>query len=269
MILLLSGCLTLDFLIFGAPEVDSYAFDNELVPDELIEVVPFESLDGTQLYGAWAHQPVADRPVLVFFHGRGANMEGVWDRVEFYWGWGYEVFVFDYRGFGASEGESTAAGVLEMDGLAAVRFVSEWTGQPPESIDWVSLSLGASVATHTSDEIGAHAIVLESMFASADYLVDSSASLDFAPGWFWAEEFDNVREIAKITAPVLIVHGLADDFIDPDSALQLYAAAPAPKQLWRPEGVGHADLHEVEPEAFTARALDFFANPTEQVPPPL
>ncbi|MCB9674662.1 MAG: alpha/beta hydrolase [Alphaproteobacteria bacterium] len=264
MILLLSGCLTLDFMFFDTRPVDAYTIENDLVPAERIEPVTFESTDGTRLQGVWAHQAEPGRPVAIYFHGTSSNIETDWERVEFYWTWGYEVFVFDYRGYGASEGEASAAGVLEEDGLAAVRYVSETTGLAPEDIVWVCLSLGAAVATHTSDEIGAKAIVLQSMFASADEIIDDATMLDLPAGWVFASpDLDNVAAIPHVTAPVLIVHGLADDFIDPASGPELYEAAPEPKALWQPEGVGHADVHELLPEEFTRRALEFIAAQAE------
>ena len=64
--------------------------------------------------------------------------------------------------------------------------------------------------------------------------------------------------IRKTEAPILIVHGLDDDFVIPESAPLLYDAAPGPAELWQPEGVGHSDLWEVKPEAYQERAFDWF-----------
>lgn len=252
MIVVLAGCTTFDFAVFSPTAVDAYALDFAEVPPELVEEVEFPSTDGTTLYGAWAHQdPPA--PPLVFFHGNAGNLDTYVDRVDYYWSWGtHDVFFFDYRCFGRSEGECDLD-VLEEDGRAAVEHVSASTGVPPEDIPWLSLSLGSSVAVHTNDEVRAQVVVLESMFASADDVLDDSVGLDLPEGWFFAEAYDNVGPIRDLQDPVLLIHGREDDFIPPDHVETLFAAAPDPKELWRPAGVGHADVIEVLPAEYRER----------------
>lgn len=252
-LLLLGGCMTFDWAVFPAERLDAYALDFELVPPDLVEEVRFEAEDGTSLAGVWARQE-EPAPPLIFFHGYSSHIDAYTDRVDYYWSWGtHDVFLFDYRGYGTSEGSPDEAGVMEQDGLAAVRYVVEATGVPPEDILWLGLSLGASVAVHTNDEVPARAVVLESMFASTDAVLDDSVGLDLPPGWFFDGTYDNVAAVAGATSPLLVIHGLADDFVPPDHALEVYAAAPEPKELWQPEGVGHADVIEVLPEEYRAR----------------
>ncbi len=54
-------------------------------------------------------------------------------------------------------------------------------------------------------------------------------------------------------APIFLIHGMDDTFLDPDYAMELYEAAPDPKELWRPEGVAHAGLEETLSEEYAAR----------------
>lgn len=253
----LTGCLTFDPYFFNARRVDQYAIDYDIVPAELVREVAFESSDGTLLYGVWAHQPVP-APPLVFFHGNYSDLGAHWERVEYYWGWGeHDVFVFDYRGFGKSEGDATYDGVLEEDGLAAVTYAAAESGYDAERIDWIAHSLGAAVAIHTADEIEAKSIVLENAFASAEALAADNTGLDVPAGWFFEDPFDNVAAIAAVTAPKLIVHGADDDYIRAEYAEQLYEAAPDPKELWQPDGVGHSDVWETIPDEYRDRVLTF------------
>jgi len=254
-----TGCMSLDFLFLDTPQTDAYDISTEIIPEDLIEPVTFEAEDGTVLHGMWAHQPVPSPP-LIFFHGNGGHIGDNWDRVEYYWEWHtHDIFIFDYREFGMSEGKATFDGVMEQDGLAAVEHVRAWAIAEPEEIAWVALSLGGAVAIHTLDEVSAQALVMESTFANADYLLDEGTGLDLPTGWFFKGPYDNVAEIASITAPVFIIHGRDDDFINPESAELLFEAAPKPKSLWQPKGVGHSDLFEVEPLAFEKRTLAFLA----------
>lgn len=256
-LLLLPACMTLDGMVMPSYPVDAYVIESDLIPDDLIEEVSFEAADGTKLYGLWTHQRTA-APPMIFFHGNGGHLASYTERLEAYWLWErYDVFHFDYRGFGKSEGEASFDGVFEQDGLAAVRFVADSTGYAPSEIPWVSLSLGSAVAVHTNDEIDARVVVLESMFASTNDLLDDGTGLDLPTGWFFEDEYDNVEAIRSIRSPVFVIHGLEDDYIDPEYALDAYAAAPDPKELWRPEGVNHSDIIDVIPETYRDRVFAF------------
>jgi uncharacterized protein len=255
----LSGCMTLDWAVFSPTPLDAYELDFGVVPPELVEEVSFESLDGTLLYGVWARQR-QPAPPLIFFHGNGANIDAYSDFVEYFWGWGtYDVFIVDYRGFGKSEGIPDEK-VLTYDGVAAAEYVSAATGVAPEGTPWLSVSLGSAVAVHTNDEVGAKALVLDSMFASADEVLDDSVGLDLPLGWFFEDpSYDNLAAIARVEDPVLLIHGRDDDFIPPDHVEALYEAAPDPKDLWQPDGVHHADAIDIVPELYRIVVEDWIA----------
>lgn len=255
------ACMSLDGMVLPGDPVEAYALPDDVIPASAQEIVSFPSGDGATLYGVWAHQD-PPRPPLIWIHGNGASFQNDFERVEFYWAWGaYDVFALDYRGYGMSDGPATRDGILEEDGLAAVRYVSEVTGVPPEQIPWVTLSLGSAVAAHTSDEIASRGIVLESLFASTDRLLDEGSGLDLPTGWFFTDGFDNVDAVRGSLSPIFVIHGLADDFIDPKYGREVFRAAPEPKQLWQPQGVNHSDSIEVLPDQYTERVLAFLADP--------
>ncbi|MBN2799819.1 MAG: alpha/beta hydrolase [Deltaproteobacteria bacterium] len=250
----LSGCMNLDWAILGGDPVDAYELPLELVPADQVAWVQFETEDGRTLHGVWAHQdPPA--PPLIWFHGNGSHLgtEDYWSRVEFLWALGtHDVFAFDYRGYGLSEGPADG-GMLLYDGDAAVAAVSEATGVPPEGIPWVGLSLGGAVAVHTGTRLPAQSITTVDMFLSADRSSGDATGLDLPGGWLFSEHIDNGEAIAAVQAPVFVIHGLDDTYVDPDYALELYALAPDPKELWRPEGVPHGGIEATIPEEYAAR----------------
>lgn len=263
-----SGCLNLDGLFLAAPTVDAYDLSSEVIPEEAWEVVSLPSTDGTRLSGVWAHRE--DRPPLIYLHGINNHIAtaSTKARLELYWSLGtHDVFAIDYRGFGTSEGEPDRDGVLEEDGLAAVRYVAETTGYAPDEIVWVALSLGGAVAIHTADEIDARGIVLENVFPSEEDLGDDGVGLDLPASWFFEETWDNLSEAPAVQAPTFVIHGLADDFIDPAYAPRLHDALPDPSFLWQPEGVNHDDIHEVMPEAYGEALSRFFDDPTTDPAP--
>lgn len=257
--ILLSGCLSLDFMFLDAPRVDAYDFDPELVPPERVEEVTFDRGDGTRLSGVWLRQdPPVDAPPLVFFHGNSSNLQTDFARIAWYWSWGdRDVFAPDYSGYGRSEGEASWENLQGADGHATLRYVSETAGVPISDLPVVALSLGGFVALHTADDLPPRALVLESVFANSQLLLDGSLRMDVPAGWFFAEDWENDRAIGAVEVPVLVIHGLADDFVDPRSGEILFDAAHSPKELWQPEGVGHADLYELLPDDYRERAGEF------------
>jgi pimeloyl-ACP methyl ester carboxylesterase len=253
----LTGCMVLDPVGLPAVPVDQYELAFEVVPAAQIEEVTFETADGLTLYGVWARQETPSDVPLVFFHGYSENIDAYTDRVDLYWQWGFDVFIFDYRGYGRSDGPATFDGVLEEDGLAAMEYVSATTGVEPSRIPWVTLSLGSAVALHTNDEVDAEIVVTEGALSSLDTLLEDESGLDIPAGWFFDDDFDNLEAIPNIQSPILLIHGAEDDFVDPWYSQMLYDLAPDPKDLWFPEGVGHADLHEVKPDEYRDRVLAF------------
>lgn len=255
-----TGCMSLDFMFLDAPAVDRYAFDTDLVPAELIEEVRLDPGDGAELAGVWLRQDVAtDAPPLVFLHGNGNNLETDFDRIAWYWSWGrFDVFAADYTGYGASDGEASWDALANRDGAAILAYVASARGVPVDTVPVVALSLGGFVAIHAADDAPPHALVLESVFANSDLLVDESLRLDLPPGWFFEEDWENHRAIADVRSPLLVIHGLADDYVDPRSGPILHdAAGSEDKELWQPEGVGHADLYQVDPDGYRDRVLAF------------
>lgn len=261
LILALSGCITLDRLVIPQKLREAYDLQSDVIAPELWEEVVFPSIDGVPLAGVWARHP-DPAPPLIWTHGNGGALDAELDRIETYWSWGYDVFAWDYRGFGKSSPGIDADGVLEQDGLAAVQYVSGVTGLAPAEIPWVSLSLGAAVMAHTNDEIEARAVVLENMFPSTEYLVDDAAGLDLPSGWFFEDVYDNLSAVEEMRSPVFIIHGAADDYIDPRYGRLAYDHAPDnPRWLWQPEGVNHSDIHRVIPAAYKEHVLRFLAEP--------
>ena len=263
MILLLTGCMTLDPFFFNGERVSQYGFPTDI---ERLEEVAFTSGDGTQLYGAWAWQAgQARHSTVLYFHGNAANMDHYWPQVEAIYEAGYNVFTFDYRGFGRSEGDSTHDGLL-LDGVAAVDATLQQTPwlDGADELAFVGLSLGGFVGLHTAVERAPGALVTQDMFASAEDLVELNTGMDYPAGWLVEEGFDNVGAAGQLEGvPYLLMHGSDDTYIKPDNAHRVYEAAQDPKRLWLVPGAGHADTHEVALEDYQRELVDWLGPPEE------
>lgn len=252
-LLTLVGCMSLDSFFFNGTAVSAYALPSDVIPADALEEVSFETEDGVTLYGVWAHQPGGPgAEVLVYFHGNASNIDGYMPQVDNYWTYGYETFIFDYRGFGKSVGSPSYANVL-LDGLAAVAYVEDTTGVPVEQLPFLGLSLGGSVATRVSGIHNPKVLITEDMFANGQRLMNDGSGLDIPDGWLLVDEWDNAASAAEVASPFLVIHGDSDTFIQPENAQDVYDAVTAdPKRLWFAEGADHAEDAEADPEGYEA-----------------
>lgn len=249
LLLTLLGCMKMDSFFFNPQRVGAYSLESDVIPAANLEEVTFPSGDLT-LYGVWAHQDdPGGAPVLLYFHGNTRNIDEYMGQVEVYWSLGYETFIFDYRGFGKSEGDAEITGIL-ADGAAAVAYVEATTGLSHEQIPYLGLSLGGSVAVHTAGTLPPSVLITEDMFASGQKLINDGSGMDLPDGWMLEEEWDNAAAAAEVTVPYLVVHGDSDTFIQPSHAEAVYAAANDPKRLWLVPGANHAEAPFVAPDEY-------------------
>jgi uncharacterized protein len=144
------------------------------------ENVWFTSADGTRLHGWYFKaESSAATPTIIYFHGNGGNVTNL--------GWlgqslarrQFNVLVFDYRGYGLSDGEAADERGLYSDGEAALRYVVNEKHVAPNRIVLYGQSLGTTVATEAATRCGCGALILESGFSSASSL--ASRVLPFLP----------------------------------------------------------------------------------------
>jgi pimeloyl-ACP methyl ester carboxylesterase len=210
-------------------------------PAEGAESVWFNSADGTRLNGWLFASPV--RPAtatIVFFHGNGGNISSVGWMGQRFAKHGFNVLLFDYRGYSASDGVAARESGLYADGDAAVAFVMNNKGVPPEQVILYGHSLGTTVAADVASRGKYGAVVLESGFSSASSL--AASVLPWLPTWLHflgRNRFESARKLASVKSPVLIAHGDPDRTIPTSEAHRLFASANEPKQLLIVPGAGH------------------------------
>ncbi|MBI4501361.1 MAG: alpha/beta hydrolase [Gemmatimonadetes bacterium] len=236
------GC-SLDGFLFNHRATDAYQLPGNTISANLIEPVTLRSGDNT-LYGFWVGS-AGGRPGItaIYFHGNKHDIDQYWDRVMFLHDAGINVFVFDYRGFGRSEGTPTEAG-LYADAEAALAYVLSRPGVSPDSIGLYGYSLGNVPSIYLAAErFDPLFLMAESPFAAANSLTQASLALNLPPGWLTDGRFDNVAEIRKIRAPLLLLHGEDDDFVRyRDNGRVVFENAPDPKQLKLVPGAVHDDV---------------------------
>ncbi|GIW51717.1 MAG: hypothetical protein KatS3mg081_1072 [Gemmatimonadales bacterium] len=238
-----SGC-TLDAFLFNPERLDSYRLPGNTIPDSLIEEVTFQS-GGFTLHGIWVRSNGA-RPgiTLLYCHGNKHNIDEYWDRVMWLHELGANLFIFDYRGFGRSEGKSASETGLLADGEAALNYLLSRPEVIPDSVGYYGYSLGAVVAIYlAADRRDPLFLVAESPFASAASLAQGSVNLLLPAGWLTQGRFDNAERVKRIRTPLLLLHGSEDDLVRfRDNGRVVWENAPQPKRLILVKGARHDDV---------------------------
>jgi uncharacterized protein len=210
-------------------------------PVEGGEIVWFNSADGTRLNG-WYFESQS-RPAIatiIFCHGNGGNISNVGWLGQRFAKHGFNVLLFDYRGYGASDGVVADESGLYADGDAAVAYVVNNKGVRPEQIILYGHSLGTTVVADVASRGNYGAVVIESGLSSASSV--AATALPWLPAWLHflgRNRFESARKLANVKSPILIAHGDPDGTIPTEEARILFAAANEPKKLLIVPGAGH------------------------------
>ncbi|WP_235954663.1 alpha/beta hydrolase [Sphingobium psychrophilum] len=206
----------------------------------LPRAIPVRTEDGVALTGYYWPGDPADRDVLLFFHGRGSH-QGVAARyAEHLTGQGDHVIVVSYRGFGGNPGSPTQAGLM-ADGRAYVALARQLVG-PDAHVFLVGHSLGGAVALHVAATVTVSGVVTLSTF---DKLTESAPA---GVGALLPDKWNNLDAATKIAAPLVMMHGTADDRVDMGQAAALFAAARSPTDWLIAPGAGHnPDMIRIAP----------------------
>ncbi|MEN3329290.1 MAG: uncharacterized protein V7638_4097 [Acidobacteriota bacterium] len=210
-------------------------------PAEGAEIVWFNSADGTRLNGwFFASQSKPAIATIIFCHGNGGNISSVGWMGQRFAKHGFNVLLFDYRGYGASDGVAADESGLYADGDGAVAFVVNNKGVRPEQIILYGQSLGTTVVADVASRGNYGAVVIESGLSSASSV--AATALPWLPAWLHflgRNRFESARKLANVKSPILIAHGDPDGTIPTDEGRRLFASANEPKKLLIVPGAGH------------------------------
>ncbi|MEV8441769.1 alpha/beta hydrolase [Actinosynnema sp. NPDC051121] len=184
--------------------------------------VTLTTADGLRL-AAW-HFPVASaRATVLVASGNAGNRALRVPLARALTGRGLSVLLLDYRGYGGNPGAPTEAG-LALDVRAAREFLVGDAGVPPERLLYFGESLGAAVAAELAVEHPPAGLVLRSPFT--DLASVGAHHYPFLPvRWLLLDEFATERHVARVDAPVTVVHGTADSIVPPSQSRAVARAA--------------------------------------------
>jgi len=208
------------------------------------EEVLFPAADGVRLHG-WLLPGKTEQPLLLFAHGNAGNISHRIDNLAHFQRLGLTVFIFDYRGYGLSEGQITEQGSYN-DIRGALAWLQQ-RGWKPQQMIYFGRSLGGAVALQLALEKPPGGLVLESAFTSVAGMGWHHQPLSYALLGWWAlsSRYDNLDKIDQLNCPLLLLQGDNDRTVPPKMAQQLFARAPQPKSLYLIPGADHNDTYDV------------------------
>ena len=225
--------------------------------------VRYTSTDGTTL-SAWivpAAPADSSGMWMVICHGNYGNI-GYGQRPE-YMAYmrdlGINLFAFDYRGFGASEGAPNEVGVYE-DAVASYRYLTDSLHVPPAHIVIFGHSLGSGVAIELATRVPAAALIVEGAYTS---VINRGQELyPYLPVKLVAtQRFASIDKIGRVTIPKLFLHSPTDDVIPIAHGRALFAAAQEPKRFVEVKG-GHMDAYAIDKPTYYGAIADIVRSVT-------
>jgi uncharacterized protein len=192
--------------------------------------------DGDRLRGWWINAPAPSRGHVLLCHGNAGN---IGDRVlhaSLLSAVGFDVLVFDYRGYGQSSGRPSEEGTYR-DARAARSALLAHDEVQASRLFYLGESLGGAVALALALESPPTGLILQSTFTSIRAM--SRVHYPFIPRALVPDAYPSLRRIRTLRAPLLVMHGERDDVVPVSHGRSLFEAAPGPKELRIFPGLGH------------------------------
>lgn len=221
------------------------------------EEISFFASDGIGLSGWFVPAAGSARGLTVLVcHGNTGNISNGLPAIRLFHSLGLDVFIFDYRGYGHSEGKISEAGMY-LDVEAAWRYLVDQRRILPKNIVISGRSLGAAVAARLAASHLSRSLILESGFTS---IVDAAAELypQFPVRWFLRYRYETLKNLRKVRCPVLIVHSREDTIVSFHHGQALYAAASEPKRFFEISGP-HNEGYEIDEKEYKVVLEEFLS----------
>jgi abhydrolase domain-containing protein 17 len=229
-----------DSMIF-LPQPPSYSDTKEILK---IPVTPTETISAIYLPKAQATY------TLLYMHGNAEDIGTVRPSLDRFQSWGFNVFAYDYRGYGTSNGTPSETHVYQ-DASAAYNYLTQQLKIPSNKIIVYGRSIGGGSATELATKyptIGG--LILESTFTSAFRVLIPFPILPF-------EKFNNLAKLRSIHCPILVMHGQSDSIIPFHHGETLFNAAREPKRsLWIADA-DHNDFTDVAGDRHQQALIQF------------
>lgn len=192
------------------------------------ENVSIQTEDNLTLSG-WYIPKDDSRGVLLFCHGNAGNIGHRLESIRLFHQLGLDILIFDYRGFGQSEGKTTEEGTYK-DAEAIWRYLVNERQVSPDRIVIFGRSLGGAVASWLASRYTPGLLVLESTFTS---ISDIAASIyPYLPVRLLLRfKYNTAEYLGEVNCPILIIHSRDDEMMPFSHGQRLFEIASQPKEF--------------------------------------
>jgi fermentation-respiration switch protein FrsA (DUF1100 family) len=219
------------------------------------EDVYFTTPDGVRLH-AWLFRAAPpDAPLMIYFHGNAGHLAGRGPIAAEFASRGVSVFVFDYRGFGRSEGRPSESDV-HIDSLAAYDVARAHTGTHPGRIVLYGESIGGPYAARVGVQREACCAVIENSFPSLSRMANALYR-PMPMGWFARGLLLTQSWLNSAGRPVLVTHGKRDEVVPIHLGKELYDGLSVEKEWFASEMAGHCQLDSAEGDRYYDTVVSF------------
>jgi fermentation-respiration switch protein FrsA (DUF1100 family) len=212
--------------------------------------------DGVKLH-AWFIPAANERGILLLCHGNGGNISHRVESAAIYRRIGLSVLMFDYRGYGKSEGSPNEKGTYR-DAQAAWEYLTGERRIAADRVIVLGRSLGGAVASHLAGRQAPAGLIVESAFSSVP---DMGARLyPYLPVRRLSRyKYDTAAHVRNVRCPILVMHSRQDEIVPFEMGRKVFEAANEPKTFVEITG-GHNDGYFVSVEAYTDTVRQFVSN---------
>ncbi|UFS72216.1 alpha/beta hydrolase [Geomonas sp. RF6] len=239
--------------------------------------VAFRSHDGTELSGWFVPALGKAHGTVVHFHGNAQNMGSHFAFVAWLPAQGFNVFTFDYRGYGYSAGAPDREGVYQ-DSVAALSYISTRKDIDPSRLLVLGQSLGGSnaiAALGANGFRGVRAVAIESAFSSYRSIVREKigeipvlALLKWPLSYLLLGDRYSAEQVVDRISPVplLLIYGTNDPVVSLNQGKRLLERAKEPKEFWTVTENGHLETFIREDWPYRKRLVQFFLKSLSEIP---
>jgi pimeloyl-ACP methyl ester carboxylesterase len=229
----------------------------------VIEECWFHAADGVRL-NAWYCQAsqwrddrfesIPDVPVLLWCHGNAGDITSRYEHIDFMISIPVNILIFDYRGYGKSEGIISENG-LYRDTRAAWDYLIGEKEIPSRRIILFGESLGGAMAIELATQVHPAGLIVQSTFTSVPDM--AKVLYPFIPAWIVRTQMNSISRIPLITCPKMIIHSPADEVVPYRLGKELFDAAPPPREFYEIPDAGHNETWLVGGHEYLAKISRF------------
>ena len=251
----MSSLILIPFFVYAGVGIITYFFADKLIfqPPPIVyrdndSFLKLVTPNGEKISAKFFKNPSAEFTIL-FSHGNAEEIVGSTPFFEELRGAGFNVFAYDYRGYGLSEGTPSEQNSYE-DAETAYNYLINELKIAPEKIIIHGRSLGGAVAIDMASRKKCAGLIAESSFVSAFRVLTHYGIFPF-------DEFQNLAKIKNVNCPVLFIHGKKDEIVPFWHGEELFSEVVEPKfSLWIDEAK-HNNVSRVGGQIYFQTIRDF------------